>query len=98
MRIIPSIPRGLLLPPEKSRSERLNLVSWSTASFPARASPTNRILSGLLTVTSCSRNVRIERFAGEDETHFGEGSHERLVILHSTSRIDQNDIERILLA
>lgn len=52
VRIIPSIPLGLL-PPEKSRRDRLNFVSWSTASFPTSASPTKTILSGLLTETSC---------------------------------------------
>lgn len=63
VRIIPSTPLPspaaapalLLTPaePEKSRKARLNLVSWSTASFPTRASPTKMILSGWLTAMSC---------------------------------------------
>lgn len=54
--MIPSIPLFLCAPPipalEKSFKARSNLVNWSTASFPTSASPTNRILSGLFTVTS----------------------------------------------
>ena len=52
VRIIPSIPLFLCPAPEKSFRERSNLVNWSTASLPTSASPTNTILSGLLTVTS----------------------------------------------
>jgi len=54
---IPSIPLPFPGPPAtvlKSLRDRSNLVSWSTASFPTRASPTNTILSGLLVETSYS--------------------------------------------
>lgn len=49
-------PEPAPLPPraEKSRKDRLNLVSWSTASFPTSASPTKMILSGWLTAMSCA--------------------------------------------
>ena len=49
--IIPSICLGLCSP-EKSFNAWLNFVSWSTASLPTSASPTNIILSGSFTVTS----------------------------------------------
>lgn len=70
VRIIPSTPRplpGPLAPPaapaepEKSRSERLNFVSWSTASLPTSASPTKMILSGWLTAMSCGRRREVSR-------------------------------------
>ena len=65
--MIPSIPRFRWVPPlpapEKSLRARSNLVSWSTASFPTRASPTKMILSGLLTETSWGDvNMRTSRF------------------------------------
>jgi hypothetical protein len=55
---IPSMPRPEPEAEEKSRSARSNLVNWSTASLPTRASPTKMILSGLFTATSCTQRVR----------------------------------------
>ena len=54
VRSIPSMRRGSLAS-EWSASARLNLTSWSTASFPTRASPTNRTRSGVLTRISYVR-------------------------------------------
>jgi len=51
--IIPSICLGFWRP-EKSLRDWLNLVNWSTASLPTKASPTKIILSGSLTVTNCN--------------------------------------------
>jgi hypothetical protein len=58
VKIIPSIPLAFaLLTPEKSFKDRLNLVSWSTASLPVTASPTKKILSGWFTETSYTQEV-----------------------------------------
>lgn len=76
--MIPSIPLFLCAPPipalEKSFKARSNFVNWSTASFPTSASPTNKILSGLFTVTSyyCQRQSLGLVFVGaRDEDEMG---------------------------
>lgn len=84
VKIIPSIPLRFW---EKSRSDWSNLDSWSTASLPTRASPTKTILSGLLTVTSCHQREAI------GEPHLSKSSHQRLIVLHSSRRIDQYNIK-----
>jgi len=80
---IPSIPRPLPEPDadEKSRRARSNLVSWSTASLPTRASPTKIILSGLLVATSCGGYQSLKRCFHHTSriTHLGECTHKRLV-------------------
>ena len=52
VRMMPSMSRGLVML-EWSASAWLNLVSWSTASFPTSASPTNSTRSGWFTLISC---------------------------------------------
>ena len=49
VRTIPSIRWGDV-EDEKSANAWLNLTSWSTASFPTKASPTKRTRSGSLTL------------------------------------------------
>lgn len=49
-------PFGAKLPQEATSSE-CDLTSWSTASFPTRASPTNRTRSGMFTAISLASAV-----------------------------------------
>ena len=53
---VSSMPSMVLVVPSSEWSTRalLNLTSWSTASLPTRASPTNSTRSGLFTRISCT--------------------------------------------
>ena len=54
VRIMPSISRGLVVL-EWSAKAWLNLVNWSTASLPTRASPTKSTRSGWFTLISLAK-------------------------------------------
>lgn len=97
---IPSIPLSFPTPEaaEKSFRARSNLVNWSTASLPTKASPTNKILSGELTATSLA-SARIKGcWDGNSVSCWRNDKHRWacLVILHPACRIDQDDIKIII--
>lgn len=57
VRTMPSMRWGFV-DSEKSARDWLNLASWSTASFPTRASPTNKTRSGSFTFISWKKRLR----------------------------------------
>lgn len=103
VKIIPSIPLALPLAPApleaedvKSRRDLSNLDSWSTASFPTRASPTKMTLSGLFTATSWEEGQTGRRKKAR-KTYLCKSPHQWFIVLHSASRVHENNVVRILL-
>lgn len=61
---IPSIRWGFWAD-EWSAMAWLNFTSWSTASLPTKASPTNNTKSGSFTFTNCQQPKRHQTFSPE---------------------------------